>query len=119
VTFNNPTGDINNSDLELAGSLFRQECAAQCFDIREPATKDSTDNLATMHWTRKGSTATTGPPAKLLRIASIHQRHHRCLNLKDYLEGKRNTMAGDSSRLVTLAPAQLLTHFASTCPQPG
>ncbi len=118
VTFDNPTGDINNSDLELAGSLFQQECAAQCFDIRERTTKDSTDNLATMHWTRKGSTTTTGPPAKLLRIASIHQRHHRYLNLKDYLEGKRNTMADDSSRLVTLTPAQLLTHFASTYPQP-
>jgi hypothetical protein len=25
VTFDNPTGDINNSDLELAGSLFQQD----------------------------------------------------------------------------------------------
>jgi hypothetical protein len=118
VTFDNPTGDINNSDLELAGSLFQQECAAQCYDIRERTTKDSTDNLATMYWTRKGSTTTTGPPAKLLRIASIHQRHHRYLNLKDYVEGKRNNMADDSSRFVSLSTAQLLTHFVSTYPQP-
>jgi hypothetical protein len=62
VTFNNPTGDITNSNLGLAGSLIQQEAAAQCFDIRERATKDSTDNMATMYWTRKGSTTSTAPP---------------------------------------------------------
>jgi len=35
VSFKNPAGGITNSDLELAGGLFQQECAAQCFDVRE------------------------------------------------------------------------------------
>ena len=118
VSFKNPTGDITNSDLELAGSLFQQEAAAQCFDVRECTTKDATDNIATMYWSRKGSTTSTGPPAKLLRIASIHQRHHRYLNLKDYLEGKRNSMADDASRFVNMSPTDLLTYFNSTYPQP-
>ena len=117
VTHKNLFGDINNSDFELAGSLLQQEAAAQCYDIRERTTKDATDNLATMYWTRKGSTTTTGPPSQLLRMIAIHQRHHRYLNLKDYLEGKRNTMADDASRLTQLSDAALLTYFNSTYPQ--
>ena len=117
VTGSNPHGDVSNSDLELAGSLLQQEAAVQCYDIRERTTKDSTDNLATMFWSRKGSTTTTGPPAKLLRIAAIHQRHHCYLNLKDYLQGKRNVMADNASRLAQLSDAQLLTHFTLHYPQ--
>jgi hypothetical protein len=119
VTFDNPTGDITNSDLELAGSLLQQEAAVQCFDIRERTTKDATDNTATMYWSRKGSATSIGPPAKLLRMAAIHQRHHRYLNLKDYLEGRRNSMADDASRLTDLTATELLTHFNSTYPQPS
>ena len=118
VTFQNPGGTINNSDLELAGSLLQQEAVAQCYDVRERTTKDSTDNMATMYWTRKGSTTTTGPPAKLLRLASIHQRFHRYLNLKDYLEGTRNSMADDASRLNHYDDLNLLLYFNSKYPQP-
>ena len=117
VTHENPSGDVTNSDLELAGSLLQQEAAVQCYDVRERTTKDATDNLATMYWSRKGSTTTTGPPAKLLRMVAIHQRHHRYLNLKDYLEGKRNTMSDDASRLNQLDDAALLTYFNSHYPQ--
>ena len=117
VSFTNKSGDITNSDLELAGSFFHQEAAVQCYDVRERTTKDATDNLATMFWTRKGSTTTIGPPAQLLRMATIHQRHHRYLNLKDYLEGVRNVMADDASRLAGLTDQQFLTHFESFYPQ--
>jgi hypothetical protein len=117
VTSDNLQDDVNNSDLELAGSLFQQEAAAQCYDVRERTTKDSTDNIATMYWTRKGSTTTEGPPSQLLRIAAIHQRHHRYVNLKDYLEGSRNRMADDASRLNHVSDAALLTHFSLHYPQ--
>jgi hypothetical protein len=117
VSWKNLTGDVTNSDLELAGSLLQQEAVAQCYDVRERTTKDATDNLATMFWSRKGSTTSTGPPARLLRMAAIHQRFHRYLNLKDYLPGKRNTMADDASRLLSLSDADLLTYFNSTYPQ--
>lgn len=118
VTFANPAGDVTNSDLELGGSLFQQEAATQCYDIRERTTKDCTDNLATMYWTRKGSTTSVGPPAHLLRVASIHQRHHRYLNMKDFLAGTENRMADDASRLLHLTDHEFLTHFNSTYPQP-
>jgi hypothetical protein len=117
VTFQNPTGSVNNSDLELAGSLFSQEAASQCFDVRERTIKDSTDNMATMFWSRKGSVTTTGPPAKLLRIAAIHQRFHRYVALKDFLAGHRNRMADDASRLNHLSNIEFLTYFNSTYPQ--
>jgi hypothetical protein len=117
VTCKNLQGTINNSDLKLAGSLLQQEAVVQCYDVRERTTKDLTDNLATMYWTRKGSTTTTGPPAQLLRLALIHQRFHQYLNLKDYLEGKRNQMADDALRLNHYSDLNLLCHFNSTFPQ--
>jgi hypothetical protein len=117
VSHSNPSGDINNSDFELAGSLLQQEAAVQCYDVRERTTKDATDNLSTLFWSRKGSTTTTGPPAKLLRIAAIHQRHHRYTNLKDFLPGRQNKMADDASRLNHLSDQQFLTHFNLTFPQ--
>jgi hypothetical protein len=36
VSFNNPAGDINNSELELAVSVARNEILAQKFGIQEP-----------------------------------------------------------------------------------
>ena len=35
VTYKNPGGDINNSDLELAGGVFQHYCAADSYDVRE------------------------------------------------------------------------------------
>jgi hypothetical protein len=118
VTSDNRAGDITNSDLELSGSLFQQEAVAQCYDVRKRTTKDSTDNIATMYWTLKGSTTTAGPPSHLLRMATIHQRHHRYVNLKDYLDDTRNRMADDASRLNHLSDAALLTHFLPTTHSP-
>jgi hypothetical protein len=117
VTYENPGGDVTNSDLELAGGLLHQEAAVTCFDIRERTTKDATDNIATLYWSRKGSTTTTGPAAYLLRLLALHQRHHRYLNLKDYLPGDRNVMADDASRFCHLSDTEFLVYFNSTYPQ--
>ena len=43
VSFTNPAGSVNNSELELTGSFLHNEVAAQCFDIRERTTKAATD----------------------------------------------------------------------------
>jgi hypothetical protein len=117
VTFRNPTGTISNSDLELAGSVIQNAATASCFDVRERTILNKADNTATVFWQRKGSTTTTGPPAYLLRLQAYHQRYHRYLPRSDYLEGPRNAMADDASRLLTLTDDQLLTHFNSTYPQ--
>jgi hypothetical protein len=107
VSFANPTGTINNSELELAGSVLHNSVAAHCYDICERTIKSSTDNIVSLYWDRKGSITASSPAAYLLRAQALHQRHHRYLSLKDYLEGPRNGMADDASRLLDLSPHSL------------
>jgi hypothetical protein len=76
VAFTNPGGTITNSDLELAASVAQHDVIAQQVDVREATIHNLTDNMATMYWQRKGATSTTGPASRLLRIQSLHQRHH-------------------------------------------
>ena len=116
-TFDQPHGDLNNSQLELLGGLLHDAVAATCFDVRERTLKSYTDNLATLYWSRRGSVTTTSPTAAILRHQALHQRFHRYLSLKDYLPGEQNCMADDASRLWTLSDAAFLAHFNSTFPQ--
>ena len=117
VTEDNPTGTISNSDLELAGGLLHLEAIAQNFDVRERTILSKTDNLATLYWQRKGSATTEKSPAYLLRLFGIHQRFHRYVPRHDYIPGKSNPMADDSSRLFHLNDSQFLCHFNTTFPQ--
>ena len=117
VTTLNPTGSITNSDLETAGALLQKEAAVQCFDVRERTVLSKTDNLCTLFWSRKGSTTTSSVPAHLLRLMSIHQRFHRYIPRWDYLPGKLNVIADDSSRLFNLTNAEFLHHFNTVYPQ--
>ena len=117
VSFKNPHGSITNSDLELAGSFVQHAATAQCFDVRERTTLHKSDNTPTVFWQRKGSTTTVRPAAYLLRLQAFHQRYHRYIPRADYLEGIRNIMADDASRLLELSDDQLLTYFNSNYPQ--
>lgn len=117
VSRRNPSGDITNSDLELAGAVLHHACAADCFDIRERTVLSRTDNLATLFWSRKGSVTTTNPAAALLRQLARHRRYHRYLALSDYIPGPLNLAADDASRLQHLSATELLTHFNSHYPQ--
>ena len=117
VSFDNPSGTITNSDLELAGTIGQLDVLAQAADIREQTIHNLTDNTPTLYWHRKGSTTTTGPAAYLLRLAALHQRHHRYLAQHDYIPGPSNVMADDCSRLWHLTDTQLLAHFESHYPQ--
>ena len=63
VSFDNPSGDITNSDLELAGSIAHNDILAQAADVRECTTHNCYDNTAAVFWQRKGSTTTLGPAA--------------------------------------------------------
>jgi hypothetical protein len=117
VTDKNPNGTLTNSDLELAGSVLHLEATAQCFDIRERTTKNDTDNTPTLFWQRKGSTTSTKANSTILRMQSWHQRYHRYIKLHDYLDGPRNKMADDASRLQHLSNTEFLQHFDSHYPQ--
>lgn len=117
VTYDNPQGTINNSELELAGAILHDDAAVQLYDLEERTIKSSTDNIATMFWLRKGSITANSPAAHLLRLQALHQRHYRYISLRDYLEGPRNAMADDASRLHHLTDFDLLAHFNKTYPQ--
>ena len=48
VSFDSPDGSINNSDLELAGSIAHNGVLAQHTDVRERTIHNSYDNMATV-----------------------------------------------------------------------
>ena len=116
-TYKNPGGDINNSDLELAGGVLQHCCAADCYDVRVQTVLSRTDNSAGMWWTRKGSVTCTSPPAHLLRLQAVHQRHHRYLPQHDFVSGVDNDISDVSSRSSALSDNQLLAFLNLHFPQ--
>lgn len=117
VSFSNPTGDITNSDLELAATVTHHDVLATNFDLREHTIQSSHDNTPAEAWQHKGSTTTLGPAASLLRVQSHHQRHFRYVPLHDFLPGFLNRMSDDASRLWHLSDSELLAHFNTHYPQ--
>jgi hypothetical protein len=117
VNWENPAGSISNSDLELSAQIASQDILICLRDCRERTISALTDNIAARSWQQKGSRATLGPAAYLLRLSSLHQRHHRYRVTTDYIPGPINVMADDASRLWHLSDAALLSHFNSTYPQ--
>jgi hypothetical protein len=117
VSFDNPTGSITNSDLELAGRIAHQDILAQEVNIAEANLATGTDNTPTLAWTIKGSTTTTRATAFLLRLSAFHQRFHRYQMQPFYIPGPLNRMADDTSRLWKLDDSQLIAHFNAVYPQ--
>jgi hypothetical protein len=117
VTFDNPGGDINNSELEIAASVAQHDILAQSFDVREATIHNSSDNVATVWWQRKRATSSSGPTARLLHLQALHKRYYRYIPLFDYIAGEANAMVDTCSRLCPLSGAQLLAHFALHSPQ--
>jgi hypothetical protein len=118
VSWDNPSGSISNSDLELCAQLASQAILLSHRDCRERTMALFTDNIATRSWLRKGSRTTLGPSAYLLRLQAFQQRHYRYRTTADYIPGLVNTMADDASRLWHLSNSELLHHFNSSYPQP-
>ena len=117
VSWENPTGSITNSDLELAAALAQQDVVAQQIDIRERTIHTHSDNTPTVAWLNKGSNSKAGPAATLLRLQAFHQRMHRYHPRHDYIPGPANVMADQCSRLWNLSDEELLTHFDKHFPQ--
>jgi hypothetical protein len=115
--FQNPSGSITNSDLELAGNLAQQDILAQELDLTEANLAIGTDNMATESWRRKGSSTSSKARAYLLRLGAFHQRHYRYLQTSFYVSGPANAMADDCSRRFDLSDPQLLAYFDATYPQ--
>jgi hypothetical protein len=117
VTWENKSGSITNSDLELLAQIASHDILINLRDCRERTIATFTDNMSARAWQRKGSKATLGPAAYLLRVHALHQRHHRYRSTSDYIPGPVNVMADDASRLLHLSDTELLSHFNTTYPQ--
>jgi len=117
VSWENPTGTITNSDLELAGCIAHQDVLLQTVNCAGRTVLPLGDNTPSVSWHLKGSTSTTGPAAYLLRLNSLHQRHFRYLARAGWIAGPVNQMADDCSRLWRLSDSQLLAYFNLTYPQ--
>lgn len=118
VSFDNPNGTINNSQLELTGQIAHQDILLQEYDCKYRTISPFGDNTNAVSWSHKGSATTLGPTAYLLRLNSLHQRHFRYLSKADYLPGVYNRMADELSRLWHLTDSQILLHFELHYPQP-
>ena len=118
VSWTNPEGTVNNSELELAGGVVHSDCVAQCFVVKERTTLARTDNTAGLWWQRKGSATCTSVPAHLLRLQVMHQRFHRYVPCVDFVSGVNNLISDRPSRLADLTDNQLLTYLETHFPQP-
>jgi hypothetical protein len=97
VSHDNPTGDVTNSEFELAASVSQLDDLAQRVDIREHTVHNLSDNSTTVAWQRKGASSTVGPVAYLLRLRALRQRHHRYIPLHDFIPGTINLMSDRAS----------------------
>ena len=117
VSFNNPNGSINNSNLELTGSIAHNGVLARHADVRERTIHNYYDNMATIFWQQKGSTMTTGSAAYLLRLQAFHQRFFCYMPIRDFIPGFFNTRADILYCRWVLSDNQLLAFFNSRFPQ--
>ena len=113
VSFDNPSGTINNSQLELAGGIAHQDALVQEVDCRERTVAPLGDNIPSVVWRWKGSTTTDGPTAYLLRISSLHQRHHRYLAQPDYISGPAMPRRARRGRQSYRFACERRAHFAN------
>jgi len=117
VSFDNPHGDITNSDLEQAGVLAQADVANTTFDLRECTLATLNDNTAAISRNKKGTISSDQAAAYLCRLDSNHRRHHRYFHETAHIKGTANTMADTISRSMHMSDDALLTLFNTTYPQ--
>lgn len=117
VSFENPNGDLTNSDLELAGTILQEGVLGAETSIAEKTIFTAGDNTASIAWRHKGSNSLDGPSAYLLGEASLQQRRARHVPRTGYIPGDRNVLADHCSRRHELSDAELLTLLTSLAPQ--
>ena len=76
VTYDNPGGDLTNSDLEQAGILAHANVAASLYDLQELTLSTLNDNSAAISRNRKGAITSNQAVAYLCHLSSLHHWHH-------------------------------------------
>jgi hypothetical protein len=98
VSAENPTGTINNSELELAGIIMSTHLAAQLTDHPHPNIWCASDNMAAVAWANNGSTLTHTPSALLLRLLGTLSYRRRFNLFAVHIAGTSNVLADTLSR---------------------
>jgi len=73
VSFDNPHGDITNSDLEQAGVLAQADIANITFDLRDRTLATLNDNTAAISRNKKGTISSDQAAAYLCHLESVHR----------------------------------------------
>ena len=118
VSWTNPKGKVNNSELELAGGVVHSDCVAQCFVVKERTTLSRIDNTAGLWWQHKFPATCTSAPAHLLQLQAMHQRFHCYVPRIDFFSGVDNLISDRPSRSSDLTNNQLLAYLETNLPQP-
>ena len=116
--FFNPGGTINNSKLELAGSMAHNDILVMTAEAGERTIHNAYNNKAAVFWQPKGAATTTGPPAYLLHLQALHQRQFRYVTKHDYIPGQSNVMVDFLSQAWYLTVVQIVAHFNPHFSQP-
>lgn len=123
VTEKTPTGSITINDLELAGMVLGWLAIEMTIpDLSFKHIGLFCDNTSAVSWAFKGSTSTSIPAARLLRLLSLRQRHRQTSSLTPlHIAGTNNMMADVASRAFKegkffAASTNLLTYFNSHFP---
>jgi len=119
VTSDNPSGDISNSHLELAGHVAHLHLLSDLTPLTGHTIVALGDNQAAVHWQHRRSATTEGPTAFLLRLLALHQRAHGYHPISQYIPGPANRLADLMSRAFDLSDQDLLTQLATVSPQPN
>ena len=116
VSSANPTGTINNSQLELLASIAHE--AVLCHHpMPHPLTVLSgSDNTSTVSWLRRASVTTEGPLAPLLLLRARLRRANRLNASVVSVPGVDNVLADFASRSFDLSDDDFLLAFQNRFP---
>ena len=76
ISFNNPSGDLTNSDLEQAGALTQADVAASLYDLRELTLLTLNDNSTAISRNQMGAITSDQAAAYLCHLSSLHCPYH-------------------------------------------
>lgn len=99
VSFANPTGDISNSDLEMAGLLAHYLVLEHLVDLQFTHVAAWSDNTPTVSWANKLSSSKSMVASRLVRALALRLRANRASPLITLsISGPENVMADVASR---------------------
>jgi hypothetical protein len=100
VSFSNPTGDITNSDLEMAGLLAEFIVLEHIAPLKFAHTAAWCDNTPTVSWANKMSSSKSMVAARLVRALAVRLHTNQASPLHTWsIAGVLNKMADTASRI--------------------